>query len=185
MPLTCLGYGCVDLPSKMSRLLWAIFLEVGGDEGLFFEYTNSVRSLTTDMGTESGLANFPDCRSAFLARVRGNESIPAVVEGSFCFPSCLQTPGWHHAWDSILKDCCKKWPFSFSAQVVARYHCLPFALALIVDFSRHIWRSVAGRTMLRMSEPSRRTSCPPNVGGRCQEMCRCFHHVRQMYAYAA
>ena len=55
-----LGYGQQGLLAKSWALLWKLFLETGPSETLMRWRLRAVRGLTTDCGTEAGIAFLPD-----------------------------------------------------------------------------------------------------------------------------
>ena len=71
MPGVALAYGAFGVMSKAFAFLWAIYLGIGPWEfGLTLFFTK-VRGLTTDMGTELGLADVPNLIKGFLLYLLG------------------------------------------------------------------------------------------------------------------
>ena len=60
LPMTYLGYGHMRLQDKIFSLLWAYWLECGGDVSRMRWRLSIVRAICTDQGVESGLADAPD-----------------------------------------------------------------------------------------------------------------------------
>lgn len=71
LPLCTLGFKHMHLSDKIFAVLWMALLEFGPDIVSLRHFCNNVRSVTTDMGTESGLCDLPDVLPEFLQLVVG------------------------------------------------------------------------------------------------------------------
>lgn len=102
MPLLALMRDFLDAVGKAMAMLWLIWLLVGPRPDDVIQFCSQIRCLVTDMGTERLIARMVDMVPAFFEEVfdypRG--SIPARPS---MFPLCLQSPGWMHTWDIVLR----------------------------------------------------------------------------------
>jgi hypothetical protein len=101
MPLVYLGFGHQALADKVFAFLHGLFLEVGPDLARLRWRLSRIRSWTTDMGVESGLADAQDLLPSFLDAI-GSGIV--AEQASHLFPRAVHQPGWHHVWDTILRD---------------------------------------------------------------------------------
>lgn len=60
------GFRHMGLVDKAMCLLWMVMLETGPSYLAMRRYLNSIRSMTTDQGTEFGLADLPDILPDFI-----------------------------------------------------------------------------------------------------------------------
>jgi hypothetical protein len=104
--LGCTAFG------KVVTLLWQIFLVVGPSITLMRQFTNNVIAITTDMGTESKLADFPDILHDFYWFISGSDALAATVpRQAYLFPVALVAAGWRHIFDTVLKRTLNSLPF--------------------------------------------------------------------------
>ena len=67
-------------------------------------FCSRVRSITTDMGVERGIASSPNCLPELFFWMKptcpqaSDQSCPLEL-----FPRCLQMPGWKHTWDLLIR----------------------------------------------------------------------------------
>jgi hypothetical protein len=101
MPLISLGRDYLDAIGKTMALVWMIFLLCGPHYSDCLAFCDRVVSITSDMGTERLIARMPDCLKEFWSLLLGIE-IDRPLR-TFLFPLALQSPGWCHGWDIILK----------------------------------------------------------------------------------
>ena len=100
-PISFLHYGSGNLTSKVFNLLWKIFLECGPDVQLIRWRLKCTRTIISDQGTESGMADVRDCLNDFFKFIGSTlQSVPQV----WLFPLCIYSVGWHHRFDHVLQD---------------------------------------------------------------------------------
>ena len=104
-PLISLSRDRGDAVGKGVTLLWQIWLLTGPVDDLFDSFLRCVRSLTTDLGTERLIANLQDMRIDFVELLAdvGKGISHQYIERDFLFPSCIQTPGWQHCFDLLIR----------------------------------------------------------------------------------
>lgn len=110
LPGIHLHYGGSRLVDKAVALLWALFLVLGLDLKIWDWFRNKVTAITTDMGTEFGIAVLPDFAAAFIHRVRGmfmSDAAKAIDFNSRLFPFTLRIAGWGHKFGDLMKEACK------------------------------------------------------------------------------
>ena len=100
LPVCYMGFGFMGLIDKMYSILWAFFLECGPNPALIRFRCSRIRSWTTDMGTECGLADGQDVLPAFMASIGYTGYIKPQ---RFLFDRCFWIPGWHHLADNLAK----------------------------------------------------------------------------------
>ena len=112
LPIVTLGHGHQALCDKVAAMLWCVGLEVGLRSEPLKQWCDTVRSITTDFGQESGLANYHDVVDAFTAKIRSWDApMPVSDKLSSLFSRAIMVPGWHHLFDNLLKDATKQLPF--------------------------------------------------------------------------
>ena len=116
LPGVCLAYGFGRVIDKAIALLHALFLICGPDK-LVLEYVlASIRSVTTDLGTEIDIPDIPDILDPFLKVMAGSpiESFVGMVDRtSRLLPSALKIAGWSHMMSNLVKHACfsvSNWP---------------------------------------------------------------------------
>ena len=101
MPVLSLQREFLDAVGKTASLLWQIFLVVGPQPSEVARFCSMVRGMCTDMGTERLIANIQcflkDFYEVIGCRQRG------IREGPYQFDMCVQSPGWMHGWDIVLR----------------------------------------------------------------------------------
>ena len=104
MPGTTLSHGHCRLVDKVMTVLWLVFLVAGPSEETMRFWLDSVESLNTDFGTESGLADVPDLLPLFFHWLLNDAGpLPLIVQGSFLFPDAMGVAGWNHLWSNLVK----------------------------------------------------------------------------------
>ena len=87
---------------KATALIWQVFLQVGPRYHAMRDFCNAVAGITTDFGTESKLPDMRDILIPFLKAL--GVSIPrTAVKQTYLFPHALNTIGWFHLWDNIIR----------------------------------------------------------------------------------
>jgi hypothetical protein len=82
-------------------LLWQIFLLVGSRYEEIRRFLASIRSITTDFGTERLLSGMPDLLPSFCKAV--NIELPRdFKQQRWLFPRAIQAPCWMHMMDTLL-----------------------------------------------------------------------------------
>ena len=114
-PGATLRHGGCGLLQKTFVLLWQIWLVSGPSLKQLRRFLDSVRSVTTDMGTEMGIADSKCCVEAWyhwaFGGMRGNS--PGVDDCKFLFPKAVWIPGWNHLWSNTVMRVCEMiegWP---------------------------------------------------------------------------
>ena len=102
MPLVALMRDYLDAAGKAIALLWCIFLLVGPCPEQLIRFCDRVRCIVTDMGTERLIARCVDCLPEFFSIMLGVSTLE-LPDRSHLFPLALQSPGWMHGWDVILR----------------------------------------------------------------------------------
>ena len=101
MPVLSFERHMLDARSKTLALLFQIWLLVGPSAEKMIRFLSRVRCILTDMGTERLMANMVDCLPELF------QLMGAPAQGqprrTHTFDLCLQSPGWMHQWDVILK----------------------------------------------------------------------------------
>lgn len=106
--------GGTDLPCTVRTLLHHNFLDYGPSRESMRSSLDGVIGLGSDLGTESGVADYHDVLSNFLSdgHCRYAGQYPSSVEpshiGSFLFPSALKGTGPLHCIDWIISSSCNK-----------------------------------------------------------------------------
>lgn len=105
MPGVALAYGAFGVMSKAFAFLWAIYLGIGPWEfGLTLFFTK-VRGLTTDMGTELGLADVPNLIKGFLLYLLGKsmEVVKTTIDyDTRLFGRAVRLAGWSHMFGGVM-----------------------------------------------------------------------------------
>jgi hypothetical protein len=99
--VTYLGYGYMALRQKIFGFLWKIFLETGPDEELLRLRLAHVKGVTTDFGTEAGIADSNDCLQEFLIAIG---SPLKVGPTKYLLPNAVFNAGWHHLLDHVAEE---------------------------------------------------------------------------------
>ena len=102
MPIVLLPRTFWDARGKLVALLWCIWLLVGPRPDDVLRFVRSVRSITTDLGTERLLAIMPDILPDFFGLLLGLH-IHGLQLRQLTFDFALQCPGWMRSWDVIVK----------------------------------------------------------------------------------
>ena len=91
----------LDAHSKTFALLFQNGLLVGPSAEDMIRFLSRVRCILTDVGTEGLIANMVDCfAELFQLMCAPAQGLPRRMH---TFDLCLQSPGWMHQWDVILK----------------------------------------------------------------------------------
>ena len=109
-PLLSLPRDYLDASGKALSLLWAIFLIVGPRYADVRRFCDSIVCIVTDMGTErliARIANFLEDFYSLLLNVEIKNPIPRL----YLLPMAMQSPGWQHGWDIVMKRGLKCLPF--------------------------------------------------------------------------
>lgn len=102
-PVLSLQRSQLDTTGKMVALLWQIWLMAGPKMADFLRFLNRVRGVCTDMGTERLLANHCDFSVDFFRMFCPRYEHRFEEERAFAFPRAVQSPGWRHLWDVVLR----------------------------------------------------------------------------------
>ena len=102
MPLVSLERDFLDSIGKTIALVWQIWLLVGPSPLEVIRFCSRVRCIVTDCGTERLLANIVDVVPDMLAAM-GSPLAEHVVERERTFEHAIQSPGWMHGWDVVLR----------------------------------------------------------------------------------
>ena len=104
MPLSVLGHGHQSVADKVAATLWMAWLETGC-KTLFLWWCTTVRSITSDFGTESAIADFAAVGLRFLEFIQHGttDASPLTDPAAMLFPRALQLAGWHHIVDGVIK----------------------------------------------------------------------------------
>ena len=87
---------------KALGLAWQVFLVAGHQIPVLYKVWGSIRSITTDMGVESGIIDQEDFLASFL-RFLGVEVPPATASRQFLLPNCVLISGWKHKTDLWIR----------------------------------------------------------------------------------
>lgn len=134
-PLVNVGAGMCTALGKAMTLLWQVFLVAGPQPSRMRTFLNRIRSITTDLGTERLLANFPDVLPDFFYWI-GARLPAAVARRTFLFPRALPTPGWCHINDGLVRR--GRHRFYTGSLLWVSWQCLVFnvtCLCLVVSHS--------------------------------------------------
>ena len=101
MPVLSLERHMLHARSKTLALLFQIWLLVGPSAEEMIRFLSRVRCILTDMCTERLMANMVDCLPE-LFQLMGAPA-QGLPRRTHTFDLCLQSPGWMHQWDVILK----------------------------------------------------------------------------------
>ena len=103
MPLVLLGYGYTTCLDKTMSLLFSMWLACGGDQfGVLEDLLLQVRSMTTDMGVESGIPDMENVLGGF-ASANNRKTSDSFRLYPRLFPRCVHIHDWHHLWAGVLK----------------------------------------------------------------------------------
>ena len=92
-PMIHIGRNLYTLLGKVVATLWAIFLQVGPHYNDIRNFCNRVCCITSDMGTEIGIADYKDILFPFCKTLR--IPIPSTAEEQqYIFPHALMPVGW-------------------------------------------------------------------------------------------
>ena len=103
MPIIYLSRDYLDTFGKTLATIWVIFLLVGPDHDTVANFCSKVIAICTDMGTERLIARHSDFLPDFYALILNVRLPPTVTLRSSLFPLAMQSPGWNHGWDIVLK----------------------------------------------------------------------------------
>lgn len=92
------------LKHKVFGYLWACLLECGADPVLVRAKLARIRSVTSDLGVEAGLADVGDSLSEFFAAIGAHRSSRTLRQERHLFPGAVFMPGWQHMWGNIAGD---------------------------------------------------------------------------------
>lgn len=92
----------LDASGKALALLWAIFLLVGPHYADVRRFCDSIICIVTDMGTERLIARIPNFLEDFYSLLL-NVQIKNPIHRQYLLPFAMQSPGWQHGWDIVLK----------------------------------------------------------------------------------
>ena len=81
--------------------LWKLYLEVGPDIELFRWRLLTTRFISSDMGTESGLADVRDVLPEFFQWLGSDVTAPRQ---EFLWPLTVFSLGWHHCMDHVAEQ---------------------------------------------------------------------------------
>ena len=113
LPGVALHYGHAGIAYKALALLWALYLIVGPCLEILSWVLTSIRSTTTDMGSELGLLCTPNLLPQFLRYLCGAtifELKHTVEPYSRLMPRALRLPGWGHLHGRFTYLACNKFP---------------------------------------------------------------------------
>lgn len=118
LPLVTLGHGRCALEDKVAAHLHQTFLDYGPSVGHVVAACADVRQVMSDMGTEFGIANFPNVVGHVLGQARrwsGQavpwSGIPGSLETPYLYPFALQVPGLLHIVDWLIRDTVQQLPW--------------------------------------------------------------------------
>lgn len=114
LPCLCLASGFLDTFGKGVALVWQLILSCGPDFGHVRSLLNSCRAVVSDMGVERGIADLPSLLHEVYGAVWPGFTIPRGhedIQGGQLFPAAMQSPGWKHQMDLVLRDslCSLRW----------------------------------------------------------------------------
>ena len=101
MPVLSLERHMLDARSKTLALFFQIWLLVDPSAEEMIGFLSRVRCILTDVGTEGLIANMVDCFPE-LFQLMGAPA-QGLPRRTHTLDLCLQSPGWMHQWDVILK----------------------------------------------------------------------------------
>ena len=99
LPMVCLARGCLDQMGKLAGLVWQLFLVIGLTR--LRKFCDTVRSVTTDMGTERLIATADDHLALLLRHYGCPEKFLPRHQGGKLFRYAVHIRGWRHTWDLI------------------------------------------------------------------------------------
>ena len=102
LPLVALDRDFLDSIGKTYAILWVIWLVAGPNYSDVARFCSAVICICSDMGTERLIARMADCLIDFyelILDIKVKDELPR----SSLFPLALQSPGWNHGWDVVLK----------------------------------------------------------------------------------
>ena len=99
LPLINLGTAYRSAYGKTWAFLWMLVLVGGGKYSMLRSVLESIRSFTTDLGTEFLVRDFGDFLIPFM-RCTGARVPVAARQQRFLFPFALAAAGWHHIMDA-------------------------------------------------------------------------------------
>lgn len=102
MPVISLERTHLDAQGKMLSLLWMVWLLTGPRWDDVLRFTEQVRGVITDQGTERLLTHLPDALPAFWRRLNPRTG-QVFGDRTHTFPRALEVPGWCHLWDTVLR----------------------------------------------------------------------------------
>ena len=136
MPVSVLGHGRCGLAEKVQATLHQTWLEYGPSLAQVRAANRDVRQIVSDMGTEFGIADYPDVVHQCLAmgQTPGHpahaQSLPALPgqpatssPTSFLYPLALAVPGTQHLLDNALRDILHRLPFWKTWQAQSKVVC--------------------------------------------------------------
>jgi hypothetical protein len=102
MPGTSLGHGYTAALDKIMAFLWALWLVTGPLVSSMESFLLDVRSLTTDFGIESLMADYRNILRHFAARV--NQTVSSYfLRFEYLFPLAVYLPDWNHTCMNMVK----------------------------------------------------------------------------------
>ena len=123
LPLAALGQGRASLADKVHAQVNQCWLEHGGSIESFLASNLDVRTIISDMGVESGIADYVDVTNDGFS----NPTKPSPLRSmnGYLYPLALFIPGPQHAIDLIVKgslDGVEWWPdWSAEAKVLCQW----------------------------------------------------------------
>ena len=137
LPGVVLFYERYRLIDKVFALLWTLYLVVGPRLAMLRFVCNSIRTFTTDLGTEMNMSSIPDILPAFVAWLNGtslDDLVDTVDHASRLFPNSATIGGWGHMFGNLMKH---------AANVVQTWPDIIWNLRQLVTFLRNdSWRKV-------------------------------------------
>ena len=111
-PGSTLAHGNSRLSEKTITFLWGMFLLFGPTLDGLQRGLDSIHWVTTDLGTEAGLASVENCLPYFWHMLNGGaeEDAPPNPPGQHLLRNVIFIPGWNH----MISNVCKKSVESFS-----------------------------------------------------------------------
>jgi len=104
MPLVRIDRRQLSLSGKVASFVWQLFLLAGSNLGLLERLFASVRSVTTDMGTERGAVDSKNVLRSIMKHAYPRLDVTRLDDPiPFLFPHALQMPGWRHLIDGMIR----------------------------------------------------------------------------------
>ena len=184
LPLSVLGHGRCSLADKVQTHVHQTWLDYGPSVLQVHQAMLDVRQCLSDMGTEIGVADYPDVVELSLTglnRVNNRAGAPSESKSSvraaskpstalvksasaYLFPLALSVPGPQHILDVVMREVLEGLPFWPHWQAQAKVVCQ----WLSSEGHRHFLQEILGRLGAVQLRGSLSTSCDRFVAWRWQ-----------------